>query len=253
MKLQRDLLRQVINLVAIVAAFGTNVAANIAPIKGLNIGEISNTLFKDVLITPASYAFAIWGVIYLGLFSFAIYQVLPAQRQNPYLRKVGYFLVGSSVAQIIWVFCFLSRWFLLSLIAMIGILIPLIIITHKLGIGKKKISRLDKWLIQIPISIYLGWISVATIVNTAIVLYDLGWNGWGISPQIWTAGMLIVAGAIAAIMGIIRADTAFILVYLWALIAIALRHLEQPIISGTAGGVAGLILLLLLYRTLSRS
>ena len=253
MKLQRDLLRQVINLVAIVAAFGTNVAANIAPIKGLNIGEISNTLFKDVLITPASYAFAIWGVIYLGLFSFAIYQVLPAQRQNPHLRKVGYFLVGSSVAQIIWVFCFLSRWFLLSLIAMLGILLPLIIITHRLGIGKKKIARLDKWMIQIPISIYLGWISVATIVNTAIVLYDLGWNGWGISPQIWTAGMLIVAGAIAAMMSIIRADTAFILVYLWALIAIALRHLEQPIISGTAGGVAGLILLLLLYRTLSRS
>ena len=136
---------------------------------------------------------------------------------------------------------------------MIGILLPLIIITHKLGIGKKKIARLDKWMIQIPISIYLGWISVATIVNTAIVLYDVGWNGWGISPQIWTAGMLIVAGSIAGIMGLIRADTAFILVNLWALIAIALRHLEQPIISGTAGGVAGLILLLLLYRTLSRS
>ena len=91
MKLERDLLRQVINLLAIVAAFGTNVAANLAPIKGLNIGEISNTIFKEVLITPASYAFAIWGVIYLGLFSFAIYQALPPQRQNPHLRQVGYF------------------------------------------------------------------------------------------------------------------------------------------------------------------
>ena len=76
MKLNSDILRQFTNLVAIVAAFGTNVSANIAPIKGLNIGEISNTLFKDVLITPANYAFAIWGVIYLGLFGFAIYQVL---------------------------------------------------------------------------------------------------------------------------------------------------------------------------------
>ena len=89
MKSEPDILRQFINLIAIVAAFGTNVAANLAPIKGLNIGEISNTLFKDVLITPANYAFAIWGVIYLGLFSFAIYQVLPNQRQNPHLRQVG--------------------------------------------------------------------------------------------------------------------------------------------------------------------
>ncbi len=252
MKLQRDILRQVINLVAIVAAFGTNVAANLAPIKGLNIGEISNTLFKEVLIIPASYAFAIWGVIYLGLFSFAIYQVLPPQRQNPHLRQVGYFLVGSSVAQIIWVFSFLSRWFLLSLVAMLGILLPLIVIVQRLGMGKKKISRPDKWLIQIPLSVYLAWISIATIVNTAIVLYHRGWNGWGISPPIWTAGVLILAGALAVRVIIVRADTAFVLVYLWALTAIAWRHLERPIISGTAGGVALLILLLLLWGHLRR-
>ncbi len=252
MKLERDLLRQVINLVAIVAAFGTNVAANLAPIKGLNIGEISNTLFKEVLIIPANYAFAIWGVIYLGLFSFAIYQALPAQRQNPHLRQVGYFLVGSTVAQIVWVFCFLSRWFLLSSVAMLGILLPLTIIAQRLGRGNQKISRPDKWLIQIPLSIYLAWISVATIVNTAIVLYHRGWNGWGISPPIWSAGVLILAGALAARICIVRADTAFVLVYLWAVVAIAWRHLEQPIISVTAGVVALLLLLLLLLSHLRR-
>ena len=252
MKLQRDVLRQIINLVAIVAAFGTNVAANLAPIKGLNIGEISNTFFQDVLIIPANYAFAIWGVIYLGLFSFAIYQVLPSQRQNPHQGQVGYFLVGSSLAQIVWVFCFLSRWFLLSLIAMIGILLPLIIITQRLGIGKKKVSRSDKWFIQIPLSIYLAWISIATIVNTAIVLYHRGWNGWGISPQLWSAGMLILAGVLAARISLVRGDTAFVLVYLWALIAIALRHLEYPIISVTAGVVAFLLLFLLLLSYLRR-
>ena len=252
MKLERDILRQVINLVAIVAAFGTNVAANVAPIKGLNIGEISNTLFKDVLIIPASYAFAIWGVIYLGLFGFAIYQALPPQRQNPHLRQIGYLLVGSSIAQIVWVVSFLSRWFLLSLVAMLGILLPLIVIIQRLGIGSKKISRLDKWLIQIPLSIYLAWISVATIVNTAIVLYHRGWNGWGISPQIWSAGILILAGVIAARISIVKVDTAFVLVYLWALIAIAVRNPEHPIIFGTAGIVAILVLLLLLLSHLRR-
>ena len=253
MKLERDLLRQVINLFAIVAAFGTNVAANLAPIKGLSIGEISNTIFKEVLIIPASYAFAIWGVIYLGLFSFAIYQALPPQRQNPLLRQVGYFLVVSSVAQIIWVFCFLSRWFLLSLVAMLVILIPLMIIVHRLGMGKNKIFQLDKWLIKIPLSIYLSWISIATIVNAASVLSYRGWNGWGISPPIWTVGVLILAGVLALWMGTVRANIAFALVYLWALVAIALRHLEQPIISGTAGGIALLLLLVLLWNYLHRS
>ena len=253
MKSKPDIFRQLINLVAIVAAFGANVAANIAPIKGLNIGEISNTLFKDVLITPANYAFVIWGVIYLGLFSFAIYQVLPNQRQNPHLRQVGYFLVASSLAQIVWVFCFLSRWFLLSLLAMIGILLPLIVINRRLKIGKKKVSRTDKWLIQIPISVYLAWISVATIVNTATVLYHRGWNGWGISPQLWTVGVLILAGVLAAWMSVIKRDTAFVLVYLWALCAICLRHLDRPIIAFTAGIIALFILLLLILSHLRRS
>ena len=252
MKLDRDILRQVINLVAILAAFGTNVAANINPLNGLNIGEISNTLFKEVLIIPASYAFAIWGLIYLGLFSFAIYQALPSQKQNANLRQIGYFLVGSSVAQMVWVFCFLSRWFLLSLVAMLAILLPLILIYMRLGIGKKRISRSDKWFMQIPLTIYLAWISVATIVNAAIAFYHLGWNGWGISPQIWSAIALILAGAIAARISIVRADTAFVLVYLWALVAIAVRHLDQLIISGTAGGLAFVILLLLLFSQLRR-
>ncbi|MDJ0716996.1 MAG: tryptophan-rich sensory protein [Prochloraceae cyanobacterium] len=252
MKIDRDILRQIANIVAILAAFGTNVAANIKPINGLNIGEISNTLFKDVLITPANYAFAIWGVIYLGLFSFAIYQVLPSQRENSNLHKMGYLLVASSVAQIVWVFCFLSRSFLLSLLAMLAILLPLILIYLRLEIGKKRMSRQDKWFVQIPITIYLAWISVATITNVAIALYDLGWNGWGISPQIWSAIALLLAGAVGATISLVRVDIAFVSVFVWALVAIALRHLDKPIISTTAGLLAIVLPLLLVLSLLRR-
>lgn len=80
--------------------------------------EISNTLFKNVLIIPANYAFAIWGLIYLGLFAFGIYQALPNQRDEPDLRKTGYLLMIACVAQSIWVYLFLSRLFALSVIAM---------------------------------------------------------------------------------------------------------------------------------------
>ncbi len=252
MKLDRDILRQVLNLIAILAAFGVNVLANIAPINGLTIGEISNTLFKNVQITPANYAFAIWGLIYLGLISFAVYQALPAQRQNPSLRRMGYLLVVSSCAQIIWVLLFQYRLFALSLVAMLAILLPLIGIYLRLEIGCKRVSRQERWLIHAPLSIYLAWISVATIVNGAIALYHLGWSGWGIDPQAWTVIMILVGAAIAAAVSLQRVDLAYVLVFVWALAAIAARHPDTLAIAGTAGGLAIALVLLLLFSVLRR-
>lgn len=236
--LNQDILRQFLTLIAILAAFGTNVLANVAPFNGLTIGEISNTFFKKVLITPANYAFAIWGLIYLGLIALGVYQVLPAQRQNPSLRRMGYFLVLASLAQIAWVFFFQYQLFTLSLVAMLGILLPLIGAYQRLGAGRDRISRIHKWLVSIPLSIYLGWISVATIVNVALVLYNLGWQGWGISPEVWTAIALVAGAAIAATVSIHRADIAFVLVIVWAFIAIAVRQANIPLIAITAVGLA---------------
>lgn len=247
----RDIFRQWATLVAIVAAFFINVISNFAPINGVNIGQIANNFFNEVQIIPANYAFAIWGIIYVGLISFGIYQVLPAQRANPNLHRVGYLLVVASLAQIAWIFVFQYFWFPLSLAAMLAILFPLIAVYLRLGIGEKKVSRQEKWLVHIPLSIYLGWISVATIVNVAIVLYSWGWNGWGISPQIWTVVLLVVAGAIAAIIGRKGVDMAFPLVIVWALVAIAVRQAGQLLIAGTAGGLAlalGLFLLVMRLR-----
>lgn len=242
--LNLDRFRPILTLTAILAAFGINVLANIAPIGGLTIGEISNTIFGEIKIIPASYAFAIWGIIYLGLISLGIYQVLPNQRQNPDLPQMGYDLVLASLAQIAWVFLFQYRLFALSLVAMLGILVPLIRLYVRLGIGSVRVSRKQKWYVHIPVSIYLAWISVATILNVAIVLYDLGWSGWGIDPSVWTAFVLIVGAAITATVIMQRSDIAFPLVIVWAYSAIALRHTDTLLISGVAGGCAIAFILL---------
>jgi hypothetical protein len=181
MKINQERLRQWVNLLAILAAFATNIWANIAPLNGLTLGEISSTFFSDVLIIPADYAFAIWGIIYLGLISLGIYQVLPSQINNPRLKQMGYYLTISSFCQIIWVFVFQSQWFALSVLAMLGILTPLIFLYLRLGINLTKLPSLQKWLINIPISLYFAWISVATIVNIASALEIANWSGWGIS------------------------------------------------------------------------
>lgn len=250
--LDQDILRQFLNLSAILAAFSINVLANIAPINGLSIGAISNTFFREVLIVPANYAFAIWGLIYLGLITFGVYQVLPAQRQNPSLRRMGYLFVVASLAQIAWVFLFQYRLFTLSLVAMLGILLALIGIYLRLGIGYERVSKAQKWFVHIPLSIYLAWISVATITNVAIALYNLGWSGWGISPQVWTAIALITGAAIAATVTIQRADIAFTLVIVWAFVAIAVRQANIPLIAVTAAGLAIALIVLLLLGVLRR-
>jgi hypothetical protein len=140
----QDLIRQLITFVAVVAAFVVNVASNIFPLNGLSIGAISNSIFKDVLIIPANYAFVVWGLIYLGLFVLAIYQFLPYKKADAYLRKTGYILVIACVFQSIWVYLFLSRLFAFSVVAMFGILVPLMVIYHVLGIGKKRVSLRKK-------------------------------------------------------------------------------------------------------------
>ncbi len=237
-KLNSDIIRQWANLIGILVAFFLNVYVNIAPPGGQTIGEISNTVFKDVLITPASYAFAIWGLIYLGLISFGIYQLLPAQRENEILRRCKYFLVGASLAQIIWVFLFQYQLFTISVLAMLGILGCLIYLYLNLGISYEKVSKKNKWLVHHPISIYFAWISVATIVNVACALDNLGWNSTEQTATVWTVIMLIVGAVIAAIINIQKQDIAYTLVFIWAFVAIAVRHLDILVIAVTAGILA---------------
>ena len=246
----RDYMRQFATFTAIIGAFVVNVVSNIFPLNGLSIGEISNTVFAEVLIIPANYAFAIWGLIYLGLFALAIYQLLPKQRSDGYLRKTGYLLVIASVAQGIWVYLFLSRLFALSVIAMVLILASLIAVYMRLDIGRKSVSKRKKWCVHFPISIYLGWISVATIVNVASWLYFVEWNGWGISAELWTAMMLLVASLIAAFFVNKRRDFAYTGVTVWALIAIAIKQWNNSLLRNLALILAIALILMITIKSL---
>ena len=249
MKVNQDRLRQWVNLVAILSAFGINIWANVAPLKGLTLGEISTTFFPNVLIIPANYAFAIWGVIYLGLISLAIYQVLPNQSKNERLRQLGYYLAIGSLSQIIWVILFQSELFVLSIVAMLGILVPLIILYLRLNINVINLPFRQRWLINFPVSIYLAWISVATIVNIASALDIANWSGWGISPPVWTSIMMVVSTIIAVIMTWQRRDSIFGGVFVWALVAISLKQGQNPTIALIAGVLAVIISFFIIIRT----
>jgi hypothetical protein len=122
----------------------------------------------------------------------------------------------------------------------------LIAIYLRLDIGRGKVSNAEKWAVHIPFSIYLGWITVATIANTTQLLYYLGWNGWGISAEIWAVIMLAAGVVISAIMSYTRVDIAYSLVLVWAYIGIARKHADTPLVANSALVAAGLILVILI-------
>jgi hypothetical protein len=228
-------------IVAIIATLAVNTLSNLYPPGGKNVGEISNTVLAGVLITPANYAFIIWGVIYLGLIAYAVYQFHPKRRTNPQLQRVNQGLILACVAQVIWIFLFTLQYFAASILAMLVILAALIQIYRTLEIGRSRASRQRRWMVHIPFSLYLGWIAVATIVNIAATLYAAGWGGWGISPLAWTVVMMIVAILLGGVVLWQRRDVTFALVFIWALGAIAQRQTDQPALWMVALG--GMVLL----------
>jgi hypothetical protein len=230
-------------ILAIVSTLVVNTLSNLYPLGGQNVGEIANTLLAGVLITPANYAFAIWGVIYLGLIAYALYQFPPGRRSQPHLQRVNRLLIVACLAQVLWILLFTLRQFSGSVLAMLVILISLVGIYLTLRTGLPPRSRRDRWCCQIPFSIYLAWIAVATVVNVASALYAAGWRGWGLSPVGWTLVMTVVVTLLGGWVLWQRRDLAFVLVFVWALGAIALRHSGSlPALTLTAGGAALLLL-----------
>lgn len=249
--MNRDTLRQILVLVAAIATIIFNILANALPLNGLNTGELSDRF--EIFFVPAGYVFSIWGLIYLGMIAYAVYQVLPAQKENPRLRRIGYLFILSCLANSAWLFLWHYEYFEYTLIAMLVLLISLIAIYLRLGIGRVKVPTGERWAVQLLFSIYLGWITVATIANTTQLLYYLGWSGWGISAEIWTVIMLAAGVVISFLISLTRADVAYSLVLVWAYIGIAFKHSGTPVVANTASIAAGLILVGIIVGVISRN
>jgi hypothetical protein len=190
---------------------------------------------------PAGYVFSIWGVIYLALAAYAVYQALPSQRDDARLRDTGYPFALSCVANIAWIFLWHYEVFPLTLVAMFALLTCLIVIYLRLGIGHVQTSAATRWLVHVPFSIYLGWVTVATVANVTSVLDYVGWDGWGISPQAWAVIMLVIASTITFLTLRIRKDIAYALVIVWAFAGIGVKHADAPLVAAAAWVTCALV------------
>jgi hypothetical protein len=240
----KDKLRRVSIIVTILATIGINGLANALPINGLNTGQISDRF--QVYFVPAGYVFSIWGVIYLGLIAFAIFQALPAQRENPRLRSTGWWITLGGLANSAWIFLWHYEQFPLTLIAMLVLLGTLIVTYLRLDIGRSAVSAAETWAARLPFSIYLGWITVATVANVTSLLDFLKWDGFGIAPETWMSIVLAAVLVIAVLMNITRHDVAYAAVILWALAGIAVKHAAVTAVAIPTWITFGLVALTLI-------
>lgn len=247
---------QIANVVAVVGSIVFNALVNILPLNGVTTGEVSNAYPN--LFTPANYVFSIWGVIYTLLFVFMFYQLRTSQRESQYLQDIGFLYLLSAFINIAWLTVFHYSYpapndlIILTSVPIFGLFLTLLYIYIRLGVGVKEASRGVKLAVHLPLSVYLGWLSVATIANTASVLNHVSRSPIIPIPvqEIWTALVIVVAFLITFLMLIRRRDFAFGLVVIWATVGIAAKQAASPLIYFTALGVAVAVLVLILLLPL---
>ena len=203
-----------------------NALANILPINGIGTGAVSDSYPNK--FAPAGITFAIWGVIYLLLAAYTVFQLGLFKKgrsmSDALMNKIGVVFSISSIANTVWIFAWHYRIISLSMVLMAIILVCLAIIVS--AIRKETLSTKEKIFVKLPFSIYFGWITVATIANMTTLLVSGGWNGFGLSQTVWAVAIIAI-GAVIGIITILRnKDYAYGLVILWAYAGILIKHVS---------------------------
>ncbi len=231
---------KIIAAVTYVAMVVVNGLANGLPINNRSTGAISDAYPN--LFAPAGITFSIWGLIYLllagyTLYQFGLFQSDKGKGRIDLFKKVGLYFIISSIANIAWIFSWHYDFIGLSVLIMGVILFSLIKIADILR--KEKLSLKEKIFVRLPFSIYFGWITVAAIANITVFLVSVNWNGFGISNKIWTIAVLLAGLLIGATRMWKDKNIVYGLVLVWAYSGILFKHLSA---DGFAGQYQGVII-----------
>jgi benzodiazapine receptor len=245
------IVRQIIVVVTYVVTLVINGMASSGALGGIPTGDVSD--MYPIYFVPAGLTFSIWGVIYLFLTLFVIYQALPAQRENKLIKAITWPFVFSNIANTVWLVLFQTNQpatFVLSVPVMLLILGSLIMIYRQLGMGSR-VSRATYWLIQVPFSIYLGWITIATIANVSQTLYANGYTELGLGGPTWAAILLAIGTVIISAVVIDgRGNVPYALTTIWAIAGIIIAQGPRSSLVGGAAVVAIVVIVAVLAYSL---
>ncbi|WP_027481954.1 TspO/MBR family protein [Deinococcus pimensis] len=249
----RGLVRQVVLGVATAVTLVMNTVAGIGLLFGRDPGSISDELPNA--FTPAGFTFSIWSVIFLGLIAFALWQGRADQRGER-LDRIGWPFLLANVLNVGWLLAWHSLNFGPSVVIMLALLGSLVWLYVTLD--RLHLRGAERFWLGVPTSLYLGWISVATIANVTAWLTSRGVTDglWGLSPTTWAAVLIGVATALGAFLLVRRRDWVFGAVLAWsfygvwaarpdvnvlaAVVVVAVMALAAALLGGLRRGREGL-------------
>jgi len=221
-------LLQISNGVALIITIVINYLSNTGIFGGNTIGGVSGE-YRNYF-TPAGYAFSIWGLIYLGLIAFVIYQgrslFIKTAKDDSLVLQIGWWFVISCIANSLWVPAWLYGMTGVSVVLMCLLFFSLIKIVVNTRMELDDVPLAKIMFFWWPIDFYSGWIAVALIANVSAYLTKISWDGFGISEISWAIIMICVAGAVNLFMTWTRNMREFGLVGVWALVAVAVANVD---------------------------
>lgn len=228
--------------VAYITMVVMNFLANGLPLNNRTTGTISDAYPN--IFAPAGPAFSIWGLIYLLLGAYVLFQFVKKDRKTEdLLKKINPLFIATSLANISWIFAWHYDFIGLSVLIMATLLFLLIRIANILR--TEQFTSLEKLLIWAPFSVYFGWITVASIANITVFLVSIGWNRFGIADSVWTSIILLVG----ALIGILRMhkdkNIAYGIVLVWAYSWILFKHVSASGFDGQYPSVIATVIVCL--------
>jgi benzodiazapine receptor len=247
--MRNDRPRQISNLLF---AIGQAAAPALTPMLGLPpVGGVSDRY--PTWVVPAGYAFSIWGLIFALCIAYAVWQMLPAQRENPLLRRVGWLTAAAFAGSTAWEFVFPAGMYAVSVVLIVITLVSLAVAVGRMVGWRTPFTGAERWLVWMTCGIYLGWITVATVANVAQALAAAGQVELGLGGETWGVVMIAAAALIAAVVTLRTRNAGYPLAVIWALVAVFVARRSPPELTrsdavawtavGAAIAVAGALLL----------
>ncbi len=194
----RDIVRQIVVISAAVfmiigAMVGTGLFGGTA-VQNLQGGALDQ---DGSFLAPARPAFAIWTIIYLGLFIYTVWQALPGQRSNPRQRLLGWWIAVTMVLNGLWLVTAQFLTLPLTVLSIVVLLVALSI-TFRRAVVNPPDGWLDGLLIDVVTGLHLGWVTLATVANTAAWLTQIAPADWAGAAD--TAGVAVLV--VVALVGV---------------------------------------------------
>lgn len=191
-----DVLRQgAVAASAVLAVVGSAIGSGAfggTPIAEAGGGALSASA---TLVAPGGPAFSIWSVVYAGLLALAVWQVLPAHREDARQRATGWWTAASLLLNAAWILTVQAGQVSAS-VGVIAVLLVVLVVTFSRLLATRPAGRVEGVVVDGTIGLYLGWVSIATVANTAAALkqggLDSGETGWAVAVLAVAAGVGVV-------------------------------------------------------------